>query len=100
MRTTKTISVSLPPDQLKDMEKTAKRENRTLSELIRKLFRQYQARQKTPVNFELLAAIRAVQTDAVRAGLDKMTMREINAEIAAARRERAKKGTRAKQPAR
>jgi Arc/MetJ-type ribon-helix-helix transcriptional regulator len=100
MRTTKTISVSLPPDQLKDMENTAKRENRTLSELVRELFRQYQARQKAPLNFELLAALRAVQADAVRAGLDKMTMREINAEIAAARRERAKRGKKAKHPAR
>ena|SRR5579863_9448870 len=100
MRTTKTISVSLPPDQLKDMEKTAKRENRTLSELVRELFRQYQARQKTPANFELLAAIRAVQADAVQADLNKMTMREINAEIGAARRERAKREKKAKQPAR
>ena len=66
MRTTKTLSVSLPPNQLKDMEKVAKRENRTLSELVRALFREYQERQKAPVNLELLAAIRAVQNDAVR----------------------------------
>ena len=91
MRTTKTLSVSLPPNQLKDMEKVAKRENRTLSELVRALFREYQERQKSPVNLELLAAIRGVQNDAVRAGLDKLTMRQIDAEIAAARRNRAKK---------
>src|SRR5258708_32466132 len=99
MTNNKTISGTIPPDQLRDLENTAKRENRTLYELVRELFRQYQARQKTPVNFELLAAIRAVQHDAVQAGLDKMTMREINAEIAAVRRERAKRDKKTKQSA-
>jgi metal-responsive CopG/Arc/MetJ family transcriptional regulator len=91
MRTTKTISVSLPPDQLREMEKAAKREHRTLSELVRELFREYQKRQKFPVNFELLAAVRAVQEDARQAGLDKLTMRQIDAEVSATRRARAKK---------
>ena len=34
MRTSKTLSVSLPPAQLKRAERLAKRENRTLSELV------------------------------------------------------------------
>lgn len=42
-------------------------------------------------NTELLAALRAVQEDAKRKGLDKLTMREINAEVAAVRRQRQKK---------
>jgi len=41
MRTTKTLSVSLPPSQIKEMERTAKRENRTMSELIRELYERY-----------------------------------------------------------
>jgi metal-responsive CopG/Arc/MetJ family transcriptional regulator len=41
MRTTKTLSVSLPPNQLKEMERTARKENRTMSELIRELYRRY-----------------------------------------------------------
>ena len=43
MRATKTLSVSLPPAQFKDMERLAKRENRTMSELIREALRRYQA---------------------------------------------------------
>ena len=35
MRTTKIVSISLPPAQLKDVEALAKKENRTMSELIR-----------------------------------------------------------------
>ena len=41
MRTTKTLSISLPPAQLKEVEKLAKKENRTLSELIREALRRY-----------------------------------------------------------
>ena len=42
MRTTKTLSISMPPAQLKDMEKLAKKENRTMSELIREALRRYE----------------------------------------------------------
>jgi metal-responsive CopG/Arc/MetJ family transcriptional regulator len=41
MRATTTLSVSSPPNQLKDMERTAKKENRTMSELVRELYRCY-----------------------------------------------------------
>jgi Arc/MetJ-type ribon-helix-helix transcriptional regulator len=97
MRTSKTISVSLPPLQLKRAEKLARKENRTMSELFREALRQYEQKQATPVNNDLIAALKAIQEDAQRAGLDKLSQREINAEIAASRRER-KKTT--KQPVR
>ncbi len=42
MRTTKTLSISLPPAQLKDAERLAKKEHRTLSELVREALRSYQ----------------------------------------------------------
>lgn len=42
MRTTKILSISLPPAQLKDIEDLAKKENRTMSELIREALRRYQ----------------------------------------------------------
>jgi metal-responsive CopG/Arc/MetJ family transcriptional regulator len=90
MRTSKTISVSLPPAQLKQAEKLARKENRTMSELFREALRQYQQRQEAPVNTDLIAALRAVQEDARRTGLDKLTQREINAEITANRKERQK----------
>jgi predicted transcriptional regulator len=88
----------MPPTQLKQVERLAKKENRTMSELIREALRQYQQRQEAPVNTDLLAALRAVQEDARRAGLDKLSQREINAEIAAARRGRRQNNI--KQPAR
>ncbi len=77
MRTSRTLSVSLPPAQRKRAERLAKRE--------------------APVNYDLIAALRAVQESAKRAGLNKLTEREIDAEVTAARRER---DTKIKQPAR
>ena len=96
MRTTKTISVSMPPAQLKEAEKLAKRENRTMSELVREALRRYQReRLQEEARTSLAAAMAAMQEGAARKGLDKLTMREINAEIAAYRKEqRQKRSTR------
>ncbi len=41
MRTAKVISLSLPPDMEKEIQKVAKEEHRTTSELLREAFRQY-----------------------------------------------------------
>ncbi len=43
MAAQKTITVSLPAAMGKEIEKVAKEEHRTISELIREAFRQYQA---------------------------------------------------------
>ena len=88
MRTSKTISVSLPPLQLKQAEKLARKENRTMSELFREALRQYAQKQESPVNHDLIAALKAVQEEARRAGLDKLSQREINAEVSASRKDR------------
>ena len=88
----------MPPAQLKQVERLARKENRTLSELVREALRQYQQGQESPVNTELIAALRAVQRDAIRVGLDKLPQRAINAEIAAYRREQRLKTV--KQPVR
>jgi hypothetical protein len=69
----------------------ARKENRTLSELVREVLRQYQQRRESPVNTELIAALRAVQEDARRSGLDKLPQRAINAEVLAHRREQRQK---------
>lgn len=45
MRTTKTLSVTLPPEMLSRAEERAKKESRTMSELVREALRQYE-RQK------------------------------------------------------
>jgi CopG family transcriptional regulator/antitoxin EndoAI len=42
MRTTKTLSVTLPPEMLSRAEALAKNENRTMSELVREALRQYE----------------------------------------------------------
>jgi len=44
MRSTKTLSVTLPPDMLKRAQSIAKRESRTMSELIREALRHYERR--------------------------------------------------------
>jgi predicted transcriptional regulator len=41
MRTAKVVSISLPPDMEKEVQKVAKEEHRTISELLREAFRQY-----------------------------------------------------------
>src|SRR5688572_24479574 len=85
MRTTKSVTISLPPAQLKQAERLAKQENRTMSELFREALRRYQQQEEQPRN--MLAALRALQEDAKARGLNKMTKREINATITAARKE-------------
>ena len=88
MRTTKTISISLAPEQFKAAERLAKKQSRTMSELFREGLRRLEQEEKRGINTELVAALRAVQEDSRRAGLNKMTMREIDAEIAATRQDR------------
>jgi len=41
MRTTETLTISLPPAMAKQMERVQKEENRTRSELLREAWRQY-----------------------------------------------------------
>ena len=97
MRTSRTLSISMPPTQLKQAERLARKENRTLSELVREALRQYEQKQETPINYDLITALRAVQNGAMRAGLDKISEREIDAEVQAVRRQQDRK---IKQPAR
>jgi predicted transcriptional regulator len=42
MRTTKTLSVTLPPEMLTRAEQLARKEHRTMSELVREALRQYE----------------------------------------------------------
>ena len=57
MPSLKTITVSLPVAMGKEIEKVAKEEHRTISELIRESFRQYQAQRN----------LKALTTDGRRA---------------------------------
>lgn len=85
MRTTKTLSVSLPPSQLKQMEQTAKKENRTMSELVRELYRRYMSDE---ARRQFGRAVTDLRAEAANTRAGKLTMRQIDAEIAAARRAR------------
>ena len=42
MRTTQTLSITLPPEMLARAAEMAKREHRTMSELVREALRQYE----------------------------------------------------------
>jgi CopG family transcriptional regulator/antitoxin EndoAI len=44
MRTTKTLSITLPPEMLTRAERIARKEHRTMSELIREALRHYERR--------------------------------------------------------
>jgi hypothetical protein len=81
----------LPPAQLKRAERLARKENRALSELVREALRHYEQKQQAPFNYDLIAALRAVQESTKRTGLDKLTERDIDAKVTASRRERDKR---------
>lgn len=89
MRTTKVISISLPEAQYKKAVRLAKKQNRTMSELMREALRVYETEElRRAEGFRRMSEIVAsIQEDSIRNGTDKMTMDEINEEIAAARRE-------------
>jgi Arc/MetJ-type ribon-helix-helix transcriptional regulator len=108
MRTTKNLTVSLPPAQLREMEKTAKKENRTMSELVRETFRRYQRDEEDrrlaadPVRaqrlLELKETVTELRKEAVKTGLAKLSDRQITAEVEAYRQQKRK--TKTKQPVR
>ena len=91
MRTAKTISISLLPRQLESAERIAKKENRTMSELVGEALRRYEKSARTAAPGTLAEAVSLLREDARAKGTDKLTMREINAEVAAVRRGRRKK---------
>jgi hypothetical protein len=75
----------------KQAARLAKKQNRTMSELMREAFRRYQQqedfRPSRAALQELASAVRAIRDDAKSKGLDKLSMREINDEVAAFRSE-------------
>jgi cell wall assembly regulator SMI1 len=108
MRTTKSLTISLPPAQLRDMERTAKKENRTLSELVRETYRRYQREEEDrqftvdPIRAQRLLQLEQVvselRNEASQTGASKLTSRQINAQIEAYRQQKEKK--KVKQPLR
>ncbi len=54
MRTSETITISLPPELMKEIDRLAVSEHRTRSELLREAFRQYLEKQR---RWELVFAL-------------------------------------------
>lgn len=83
----------MPPAQLKEAERLAKKENRTMSELFREAFRRYQEEEGVRrVQLEKLGALlEASRAEAEQNGTAALTPEEIDAEIKAYRRERRQK---------
>ncbi len=94
MRTTDTMSISLPPAMAKQMEKIQKAENRTRSELLREAWRLYfESRYPvyTPTKLEA-AAIRKGRAEMKRGQF--VTLEQLLHEMDAKRRKAGTKSTR------
>ncbi len=100
-RSTKVYSITMPPELGRQAEELAKEESRTMSELMREAFRRYQLDRAErrlladPMRSKHLAELRRLvnelREEAKAKGLDKLSLHQIDAEIAAARRPRTKK---------
>jgi Arc/MetJ-type ribon-helix-helix transcriptional regulator len=98
MRTTKVYSITMPPEMARQAERLAKKENRTMSELMREALRRYQ---QPSVVLDVREYIRqlaptpppyqAIREDSRRKGSDKLSMQQIDREVAAVRQRRDKK---------
>src|SRR5258708_21931023 len=84
MRTTKVYSITMPPDLARKAERLAKKESRTMSELMREALRRYdQAQIAVPAAMtEVLAVLRAEARDK---GLGHMSKRQIDKVISRTR---------------
>lgn len=96
MRNTKTITISLPPEQLRRAERLARKQSRTMSELFREGLRRLEQEEKQRPLTDLASVVKLIRQSAKEAGLDAMTRREIDAEVETARRERVAVGSRKK----
>jgi predicted transcriptional regulator len=94
MRTTETMTISLPPGMAKQMEQVQKEEHRTRSELLREAWRHYfESRYAvyTPTKAEL-AGIRKGRADFKRG--DYIPLSQLHNELESARHQKRRKRTR------
>ena len=87
MRTTDTLTISLPPAMAKQMEKVQKEEHRTRSELLREAWRQY-FESRYPVYTPTRAELTAIRKGraAFKRG-DYVTLNQLHNELDSARRQ-------------
>jgi metal-responsive CopG/Arc/MetJ family transcriptional regulator len=102
MRTTKSVTISLPPEQLKTAERLAKRESRTMSELFREALRRYEQHEEWRPSPAALAQfgqlVKLIRQDSRNAGMDRINEAEIEAEVEAARKDLRSKGRKTSKP--
>jgi hypothetical protein len=98
MKATESLTIALPPAVKRDMERAAKRENRTISELISETWQH--RRLSDDDIYDLIhkiaptpPAMRALQEEARRNGTDKLTMAQIQREVRAVRRQQDRKNS-------
>lgn len=91
MRTSKTLSICLAHGPVQTRRGVGQKGKPHVERAHPEALRHYEQKQRAPINYDLIAALRGVQESAKRAGLDKLTEREIGAEVIAHRRERDKK---------
>ncbi len=60
MRTDKNISITFPAGMAREAERLARRENRTMSELLREAFRYYRAREDNRTSHEFASIVRII----------------------------------------
>ncbi len=92
MRTTKVLSITLPERMLDSVKKRAKKENRTMSELVREALRRYEASQ-------WLSEVQAYGQERA-AAVGVLTEEDVDRVIHEARAERRKIATKSRVPGR
>ncbi len=98
-RTSRIYSITMPPEMGRQAEQLAKRESRTMSELMREAFRCYQRQAEDrrmladPARRRNLAALKEAVTrlreEAADTRVGTLTARQFDVEIAASRKPRA-----------
>jgi Arc/MetJ-type ribon-helix-helix transcriptional regulator len=98
MRTTKVYSITMPPEMARQAERLAKKENRTMSELMREALRRYQQPLVVLDTREFIRQLaptpppyQAIREDVRRKGAAKLTLQQIDREVAAVRRRHGQK---------
>jgi predicted transcriptional regulator len=84
MRNTRTLSVTLPPDMLKRAQSIAKKESRTMSELIREALRHYERRSYFSSTWDDVNAYGRAQAD--RQGIREQDVERLVHEVRASTR--------------
>src|SRR2546428_12823944 len=88
MRKTKVYSITMPPEMARQAESLAKKESRTMSELMREAFRRYQLQQAQeqlltdPLRLTRLQALKQsvteLRNEAAESGISKLSKRELD----------------------